>query len=63
MKKIIFTILCTFLFIGCASKCTKCKNDTFIKTNSSLNTFNAFNDERYVWESWTFSTNKVNNLK
>ena len=60
MKKIIFAL---FIFATVCSSCST-KNINVDRTkNEEKTSFNAFNDERYVWESWTFSTNKVNNLK
>ena len=62
MKKIIFALLVGITLFGCNSNnCVECKNcdNTSNKTNI---TFRAFNDERYIWENWNFSTNKVNNL-
>lgn len=50
-------VLCCF---GCT---TKTNNTIESKNNKATSSFRAFNDERYVWESWIFSTNKVNNLK
>jgi hypothetical protein len=59
MKKllIIALVLCCF---GCTTKIT---NTLENENNKATSSFRAFNDERYVWESWTFSTNKVNKLK
>lgn len=62
MKHIFITLLLTIICVGCSTK-TVTVYDVNSSTNSKNKTFNAFNDERYVWESWTFSTNKVNNLK
>ena len=61
MKKflIIALVLCCF---GCTTNTTNTTN-TLENENSKATSFNAFNDESYVWESWIFSTNKVNNLK
>ena len=58
MKKflIMALVLCCF---GCTTKTT----NTLENENSKAASFNAFNDESYVWESWTFSTNKVNKVK
>ena len=58
MKKllIIALVLCCF---GCTIKTT----NTLENENSKAASFNAFNDESYVWESWTFSTNKVFKVK
>ena len=54
---IIALVLCCF---GCTN--TKTSN-TLENENSKAASFNAFNDESYVWESWTFSTNKVFKVK
>jgi hypothetical protein len=61
MKKILtyISVLLIFICAGCASKIINIDGTK----NEETTSFNAFNDERYVWESWTFSTNKVNNLK
>ena len=61
MKKIIFITLLVLCF-GCKTK--KQNNNDYESLNTTTNiSFSAFNDERYIWENWTFSTNKVNNLK
>jgi uncharacterized protein YceK len=60
MKKIIFALF--ILAVVCSGCSTKIINVDGTK-NEETTSFNAFNDESYVWESWTFSTNKVNNLK
>ena len=49
-------VLCCF---GCNTK----TNNTIESKNNKATSFRAFNDERYIWESWSFSTNKVNSLK
>lgn len=58
MKKLI-TLFILLVCVGCTS--------TIINVDGTKNeettSFNAFNDENYIWESWSFSTNKVNDLK
>ena len=49
-------VLCCF---GCTTKTT----NTLESENNKTTSFSAFNDESYVWESWTFSTNKVFKVK
>ena len=58
MKKLI-TLFVLLMCVGCAPKIINVNGTK----NEETTSFNAFNDENYVWESWTFSTNKVNNLK
>lgn len=62
MKKIIIFSILLLIYAGCSTKIIT-TYDVNSSTNSQNKTFNAFNDERYVWEGWSFSTNKVNNLK
>lgn len=61
MKKILtfISILLIFMCTGCSYKIINIDGTKNEKTTS----FNAFNDESYVWESWTFSTNKVFKVK
>lgn len=58
MKK---TIIIFFLLISCIG--CKTKSDISKSTNNESISFKAFNDERYIWESWSFSTNKVQKIK
>jgi hypothetical protein len=59
MKKI---ILAVFILVICTSCSTKIINVDG-KDNNEQTSFEAFNDENYVWEGWTFSTNKVQKIK
>lgn len=59
MKKIIFALFILTFCFGCSTKIINVDGTK----NEETTSFNAFNDESYVWESWSFSTNKVNNLK
>ena len=44
-------------FSGCTSESIQViHNDKVVTNNVPLK---AFNDEMYVWENWTFSTNKA----
>ena len=54
-------VLCIFC-AGCSTKIITVQ-DVNSSTNSQNKALGAFNDERYVWEGWTFSTNNVNKLK
>lgn len=58
MKKLI-TLFILLMCVGCSTKIINVNGTK----NEETTSFNAFNDESYVWESWSFSTNKVNNLK
>lgn len=59
MKKIIFMLFILMFCFGCTPKIINIDGTK----NEETTSFNAFNDENYVWESWSFSTNKVDNLK
>lgn len=59
MKKIILAVLILAICIGCSTKIINIDG----KDNNEQTSFEAFNDENYVWEGWTFSTNNVNKLK
>lgn len=49
-----------FSISGCKSqKINVIHNDTVVTNSVPLK---AFNDENYVWESWTIGTNKVDNI-
>ena len=58
MKKLI-TLFILLMCVGCTPKIINVNGTK----NEETTSFNAFNDESYVWENWSFSTNKVNNLK
>ena len=60
MKKLFaaLTIIGVMCFSGCVSE-KNCSGSSS-KTNT---TFSAFNDETYVWESFIFTTNRVNEVK
>lgn len=67
MKKAICTamMLCTLSL--CIVGCNGCKADKInvIHTDNVVtNTVptKAFNDESYVWENWSFGTNKVDKI-
>lgn len=59
MKKLITVFLLMTICIGCSTKIINVDG----KTNDERTSFNAFNDESYVWEGWSFSTNKVDKVK
>lgn len=58
MKKLLL-ILAIASCIGCSTK----HSNVDEKRSNETSSFNAFNDESYVWEGWSFSTNKVDNIK
>lgn len=47
--------------IGCHSDKIQVIHNDHVVTNAA--TSGTFNDETYVWEKWSFSTNKVNAIK
>ena len=62
MKKITYAIIVAaiLLFSGCNSMHFFVIDDT----NKDKETVTgAFNDETYIWESWSYSTNQVNEVK
>lgn len=61
MKKLIYAIA-----IAAAVSVAGCKSDSFFIIDNDRNASqqtSAFNDETYIWESWLFSTNRVNEVK
>lgn len=61
-----FKKICIGLILGCAL--IGCKSEKIIvidggSATSNTSSLGAFNDENYVWEGWSFSTNNVENLK
>lgn len=63
MKKFTYAIaVATILFFsGC-----KTMHFFVVDDNNSKNdqtNVGAFNDETYIWESWSYSTNQVNEVK
>ena len=59
LKAIALTTLIAIasLVCGCTSTTDKCPN-----TNQIHQMVGAFNDESYVWENWTISTNRVEKI-
>lgn len=60
LKLVLAVALATFTinFSGCKSEKIIVIDDG-IKTNKVQNVESGFADETYIWESWLFSTNKV----
>lgn len=61
MKKFIYALI-----IASVISVTGCKSNSFFIIDNNKNTSQqtgAFNDETYIWESWLFSTNKVDEVK
>lgn len=61
-KKIAVVALAGLIFFGCVGGCTtkiQIIDDGSSKTNKVQNVSTGFNDETYIWESWSFSTNRV----
>ena len=59
MKKILFIALVLAACIGCKTKIITVDGTK----NEEATSFGAFNDERYIWEGWSFSTNRVQTIK
>lgn len=59
-KSIVKVILVAALALGAGCGCTT--RDIQPAHNTNAVPMKAFNDEVYVWESWQFSTNEVNNI-
>lgn len=59
-KSIVKAILVATLALGAATGCTT--KGIQPAHNTKTVPMKAFNDEVYVWESWQFSTNEVNNV-
>jgi hypothetical protein len=61
MKKMIASILAASLlmFGGCSST----KFFVIDPAKDNVQQGSSFNDEHYVWETWLFSTNQVNEVK
>ena len=59
MKKILLITLVLATCIGCKTKIVNVNG----AKNEEATSFEAFNDENYVWEGWSFSTNKVDSIK
>lgn len=61
MKKFIYAII-----IASVIYVAGCKSNSFFIIDNNKNASQqtgAFNDETYIWESWLFSTNKVDEVK
>ena len=63
MKKKIIAIVFASLFLtgigGCITKIQVIDDGSNTSTNKVQNVSNSFNDETYIWENWSFSTNRV----
>jgi len=55
---VILVAAALWLVPGCTTK-IQVIDDGSSKTNQVHKVESGFNDETYVWESWTFSTNRV----
>lgn len=60
MKKLIIAALASMLLAGCCYNPDKPKYYDNSSTNVIMQT--EFNEENYVWESFIFSTNRVDNI-
>lgn len=58
MKHIAIAFLLLGCF-GCLSKIQVIHNDNVVTNSVPMK---AFNDESYVWETWTIGTNRVDNI-
>ena len=61
MKKIV-----AFMLVACCLMISGCKTTSFFVIDSNRNENSqtrAFNDETYIWESWQYSTNQVNEVR
>ena len=57
---IMFAMAMSILMYGCFSDSIQIiRNDKVVTNTVPLR---AFNDEHYVWENWTISTNKIENI-
>lgn len=57
---LIASFVIAFSFIGCTSEKIQIIRNDKVVTNSVP--VKAFNDESYIWENWTFGTNRVEKL-
>lgn len=60
--KSIYLLISALIF---GAICFGCKTNKIIVIdggNAEPTTMKAFNDERYIWENWNFSTNRVENV-
>lgn len=58
MKKIIAALLIALFVVGC-----KTQTQNYYDPPATVVSSPDFNQEQYVWESFNFSTNRVQNVK
>ena len=68
LKKIFLAVILSTGFVGCINNncddCTFESTTVVIRTSSTTKQTESygFNQENYVWESWQFSTNRINSI-
>ena len=59
MKKLFSVIIFATILSGCTSKLVIDNNQSYHKNDSSIIYSSNFNEEHYIWENWSFTTNRV----
>lgn len=67
MKKLFIAAMCAALIAlgGCVSDCGQCgaDNKPIVQAPGCAGKSSSFGDEQYVWESWQYGTNRVDQAK
>lgn len=67
MKKLFIAVACVAVMVlgGCISDCGQCgaDNKPAVQTPGYAGKNSSFGDEQYVWESWQYGTNRVDQAK
>ena len=66
MKKLFIAAICAVMALGgCISDCGQCGVDTkpTVQVPCYGDKSSSFGDEQYVWESWQYGTNRVDQTK
>ena len=67
MKKLFIAVACVVVmaFDGCVSDCGQCgaNNKPAVQAPGYAGEKSSFGDEQYIWESWQYGTNRVDQAK
>ena len=65
MKRLFIAAACIagMALCGCVSDCGQCGHDPVVQAPGYTGGSSSFGDEQYVWESWQYGTNRVDQTK
>lgn len=59
MKKLFSLIIITIALNGCIFRPDTNNNQPYHNNDNSVVYGSSFNEEHYIWENWSFTTNRV----